>query len=114
MVAEKEEVKITGTVKKIRFKNEDNGFTIFSFEEENTENIYSVTGTFFKLEENDAVTLSGVFSNHPKFGQQFKASHYELYIPKDMNALRGYADDSKFNLYWSYKSKKSDSFDWQL
>lgn len=25
MVAEKEEVKITGTVKKIRFKNEDNG-----------------------------------------------------------------------------------------
>ena len=90
MVAEKEEVKITGTVKKIRFKNEDNGFTIFSFEEENTENIYSVTGTFFKLEENDAVTLSGVFSNHPKFGQQFKASHYELYIPKDMNALRGY------------------------
>ena len=90
MVAEKEEVKITGTVKKIRFKNEDNGFTIFSFEEENTENIYSVTGTFFKLEENDAVTLSGVFTNHPKFGQQFKASHYELYIPKDMNALRGY------------------------
>ena len=87
---EKEEVKITGTVKKIRFKNEDNGFTIFSFEEENTENIYSVTGTFFKLEENDAVTLSGVFTNHPKFGQQFKASHYELYMPKDMNALRGY------------------------
>lgn len=51
MVAEKEEVKITGTVKKIRFKNEDNGFTIFSFEEENTENIYSVTGTFLNLKK---------------------------------------------------------------
>lgn len=97
MVAEKEEVKITGTVKKIRFKNEDNGFTIFSFEEENTENIYSVTGTFFKLEENDAVTLSGVFTNHPKFGQQFKASHYELSYIFLRNFITTHFHNCRFN-----------------
>lgn len=86
---EKTKEKISGIVKRIRFKNDDNGFMIFSLEDEKG-NVVSVTGTFFKLEENDAVTVVGDFSEHPKYGRQFKADHYEVYLPKDEVSLREY------------------------
>lgn len=84
-----EKVTITGTVKRIIYKNEQNGYMVLALEKENSSEV-CVTGIFFKLAEKDVITIVGEYIEHKTYGRQIKADHYELYIPKDAGALEEY------------------------
>ena len=81
---------MTGTVGKIRYRNEENCYTILAFCINEEEPPVTVTGTFFKIEENEYFTLYGEYTNHPKYGRQFKLDHYESGFPQDSHMLMEY------------------------
>lgn len=81
---------MTGTVGKIRYRNEENCYTILAFCINEEEPPVTVTGTFFKIEENKYFTLYGEYTNHPKYGRQFKLDHYESGFPQDSHMLMEY------------------------
>lgn len=81
---------LTGIVEKIRFRNDDNCYTILSFCMNEEETSVTVTGTFFKVEENEYFTLYGEYIIHPKYGRQFKLDHYESGFPQDSHTLIEY------------------------
>ena len=67
-----EELKITGTVEKIIYKNESNGYTV-ALLNTNTGN-ETVTGYFSFVNEGESIELIGSFSDHPTYGRQFIAT----------------------------------------
>ena len=81
-------MKLCGSVEGIIYRNEENGYTIFvlsvgdSFE--------TVTGTFPLIREGDFVQLSGEYIEHSTYGQQFKATDYEISMPQSIDDIEMY------------------------
>lgn len=62
--------KLSGSVEEIRFRNEENGWTVFVLDSGDP---VTVAGTFPRITPGDYLDLEGEFVIHPKFGMQFKA-----------------------------------------
>ncbi|MBQ0059759.1 MAG: ATP-dependent RecD-like DNA helicase [Lachnospiraceae bacterium] len=80
--------KIEGYIDHIVYRNEDNGYTVFSLimdEEELT-----VVGSFQYINEGETVVLTGTYTSHPMYGRQFKAEAMEVKIPEDAEAIERY------------------------
>ena len=62
---------IKGDIDEIRFRNEENGFTIVVLDVEGEPVI--ATGVFPPVIEGQTVSLEGKFVTHPRYGRQFKS-----------------------------------------
>ena len=79
---------LTGIVESILFRNEENGYTVFTLisgAEETT-----CVGCFAALSKGETVAVYGSYTDHPSYGRQFKAERYEIRIPKDAAAVERY------------------------
>ena len=84
---------LTGTVQKIIYQNQDNGFTIFLLDPDRLDlfsRYITVKGTFFQLTEGEHMKVSGDYKNDPKYGKQFAADHYEPVLPDRLDLLEQY------------------------
>ena len=76
----KEKIEITGTVKNIVFRSEQNGYTVFKLKI-NDEKIIICTGYFAQINESESINIKGNFVIHPVYGEQFKVISIEKKIP---------------------------------
>jgi exodeoxyribonuclease V alpha subunit len=90
---EKKHILIVGQVIHIIYRAPDSGFTVFkaqvSEQGGNPETII-VTGATFDLHNEDEFNGHGEYTNHKKFGRQFKAFLIEKKIPSDLDQLKVY------------------------
>ena len=83
---EKELVQIEGMVENVVFGNESTGFAVIEL---NTgEELLTVVGTLYGIEEGEELKLTGSYSSHPKFGHQFKAEVFERSLPATASAIK--------------------------
>ncbi len=75
-----EKTELKGTVEKITYRNRDNGYTVFKIRHGKKE--YSCVGYVPAVNEGDTVTVSGNYSNHPVYGEQFNVETVEISAPK--------------------------------
>ena len=66
-----EEVKISGVVDSVTYRNDDNGFAVIVLDYSGDP--LTVVGELGNVEEGEELELTGSFSVHPKFGRQFRA-----------------------------------------
>ncbi len=74
------EEKIEGTLEKITYRNEQNGYTVAVLRVKN--DTVSVVGTLPFLSEGESVELSGNFVIHPVYGEQFSVKSFVRKAPK--------------------------------
>ena len=55
---------VTGFVEKIKFRNEDNGYTVMSVSSEGEE--YILVGTFQYIGEGEMIEATGTMTEHPE------------------------------------------------
>ena len=82
------EESITGVVEHIIFRNEENGYTVFSMRcgaDEET-----CVGFFAELSEGLTIRAFGRHTEHISYGLQFKVDHYEYHAPEDTDAIEAY------------------------
>ena len=79
---------ICGTIDEIRFRNDENGFTIVVLDCEGEPVI--CVGTFPPVYEGQQLELAGEFTLHPKFGKQFKATSVEASTPGTLDGIIRY------------------------
>lgn len=79
---------IKGSIDEIRFRNEQNGYSIIVMDIEG-EPIITV-GTFPPVAEGEYLTLTGDFVIHPKFGKQFKATNVSNAKPDTLDGIIRY------------------------
>ena len=84
----KEKIEISGSVKNIVFRSEQNGYTVFKIQTGKHEII--CTGYFAQINENENISVSGNFVVHPTYGEQFKVTSIEKKIPVTENNIEKY------------------------
>ncbi len=79
---------IEGYVEHIVYRNEENGYTVFTVLEEGDE--ITCVGTMQYLNEGEYLNIEGDYTEHPTYGLQLKVSKYEEIIPKDIASIEKY------------------------
>ena len=84
-----ETIKINGIVEEIIYSNDDNGYTVCAIDSE-SEGMFTAVGYMPLLTEGESVSLSGVWTTHASYGEQFKVMYYEKVLPSDKQTILTY------------------------
>lgn len=77
-----------GYIEKIIYKNEDNGYAVFSVETTDGEEIF--VGTLGNVAEGMYIQAEGEFVHHPQYDIQFKFNSYNISMPEDTKGIEKY------------------------
>lgn len=77
-----------GYIEKIIYKNEENGYTVFSVEGEDGDEIF--VGNLFGVGEGLYIIAEGEYVNHPQYDIQFKFTSCEIKMPEDTMGIERY------------------------
>lgn len=81
-------MKLEGYIEHIVYRNEDNGYSVLSFVSEGRE--LTVVGNFHYINEGELLEVTGGYTEHPVYGEQFLAEGYEVKAPRDVLAIERY------------------------
>ena len=79
---------LQGTVEDIKFRNEQNGYTVLEVGCE--DELVTAVGTFSDISVGESVRLSGAWTFHSTFGRQFKVEAFEREMPATAEQLYNY------------------------
>jgi exodeoxyribonuclease V alpha subunit len=79
---------VSGFVERIKYRNEDNGYTVLSLINEGKE--YTLVGNFHYISEGEMVEAVGAMTEHPVYGEQMTVETYEIKTPEDTAAMERY------------------------
>ena len=91
--ASRELEKLVGTVERVIYTNEENGYTICDLGVEDDE-IVTVVGIMPLVGEGDGLTVYGKWVHNPKYGKQFSVVQYERVMPADEASILRYLSSS--------------------
>ena len=80
---------VSGYVEKIKYRNEENGYSILSVNSDGLD--YVLVGTFPYISEGDFIEASGRDVEHPIYGDQIQVESYELKAPEDTASMERYS-----------------------
>lgn len=75
-----EKTELRGTVEKITYRSSDNGYTVFKIRHGKKE--ATCVGYLPAVNEGDTVTVTGTYSNHSVYGEQFNVETIDIAAPK--------------------------------
>ena len=87
--AGEEKSEISGTVERIIFQNEQNGYTVCEIATADDE-LVTVVGEMPYLNSGEMIKAFGKWTLHQSFGRQFKVEYYEKELPVSENAILKY------------------------
>jgi len=79
---------ISGEIDEVRFRNEENGYTIAVLDCEGEPLV--CVGAFPPVSEGEYLSLEGDFTVHPKFGKQFKVTAVQAVRPDTLDGIVRY------------------------
>lgn len=79
---------VCGFVERIKYRNEENGYTVLSLTDEGEE--YTLVGNFHYISEGEMVEATGAMTEHPVYGEQMTVETYEIKAPEDTAAMERY------------------------
>ena len=87
---EENQIQVKGTVERIIYANEENGYTVCDLGLEEDNDVVTVCGIMPYIGAGDELVLYGTWAHHPKYGRQFRVESYEKALPSDVNAILRY------------------------
>lgn len=81
---------ITGFIERIKFRNEDNGYTVLSVTDQSDGEEVIMVGNLAYVSEGDMIQASGRMTEHPVYGDQLQIESYEMKTPQDELSVERY------------------------
>ena len=81
---------VKGYVEKIKYRNEDNGYSVLSVTGADDGEEYTLVGNFSYISEGELVEAAGRMTEHPIYGEQLAVESYELKEPEDTVSMERY------------------------
>ncbi len=81
---------LRGTIERITFHNEENGYTVAQLAPEGQSGTVTVVGAMLGINIGEAVELTGAWMAHPQYGRQFKAESVRAVLPATIAGLEKY------------------------
>lgn len=97
-------MKVQGRVRKIRFRNRENGWTVLVLETE--DGPLTCVGAFLSCQEGEELRAEGELIFHPKYGDQFQVSSIEKIRPTSEDQLIAYLSSGLFPHIGPKRAKK--------
>ena len=79
---------VTGYVEKIKYRNEENGYSVLSVSDGRED--YILVGTFPFISEGERIEATGRMVEHSVYGEQLAVESYEIKAPEDTLAIERY------------------------
>lgn len=81
---------IQGQIERVTFYNDETDFTIAKLKVSGHRDLVTITGVLMAPTPGQVVRASGVWINHPKFGEQFKIVQYTTLVPATVAGIEKY------------------------
>jgi exodeoxyribonuclease V alpha subunit len=81
---------LQGQIERITFTNEENGFTIAKVKVPGRQDLVCAVGNLMAPMPGEIIKMQGEWTNHPKFGEQFKIVFYKSMVPASVNGIQKY------------------------
>ncbi len=88
--ADTETVEITGSVERVVFHNEENGYTVLRLQPDNGKDAVSAVGHMVNPQVGVQVRVTGRWVNNPRFGRQVQMDACEEVMPATTEGIRLY------------------------
>ncbi len=104
-----------GTVEKITYRNRENGYTVFKVKA--NKEVITCVGMLPLVNEGDSVSLTGEYSNHPVYGEQFNVENIDVSAPRTQlqvlkflssGAIKGIGPATATKIVEKFKDKTLD------
>jgi exodeoxyribonuclease V alpha subunit len=83
-------VEIKGQLERVTFTNEKNGYTIAKLKVYRRRDLVTLVGNIMNPMPGEVMRVKGEWSNHPKFGEQFKVVFYQCMVPATTKGIEKY------------------------
>ncbi len=81
---------LQGQIERITYTNEENRFTIAKVKVPGQRGLATVVGNLMALTPGEVLTMKGEWTHHPRYGKQFKISHFKSQVPASVYGIRKY------------------------
>ncbi|HSO67818.1 MAG TPA: helix-hairpin-helix domain-containing protein, partial [Desulfatirhabdiaceae bacterium] len=81
---------LSGQIERITYSNDENGYTVARVKVYGQKDLVSVIGNFISPTPGEIVLMKGLWTTHPKFGEQFKVVHYQTRVPATVYGIKKY------------------------
>jgi exodeoxyribonuclease V alpha subunit len=85
-----EEKTLTGSVERVTYHNDQNGYTVLKLLISGRSEPLTVTGNFPTISPGESIMVSGLWTTHPQYGDQFKAMEYTVVRPATIAGIQKY------------------------
>jgi exodeoxyribonuclease V alpha subunit len=81
---------LIGTVERITFYNEENGYTVAQLVPDGRSYTVAVVGNLLEVSPGECLRLEGEWAAHPRYGRQFQVARYTTVLPATAAGLEKY------------------------
>lgn len=81
---------LKGQIERITYNNEETGYTIAKVKAYGYQELVTVVGNLLSPNPGEVLNMKGEWTNHPKYGEQFKLVHYETITPANVHGIKKY------------------------
>jgi len=81
---------LQGQIERISYANEENGYTVARLKVYGRRDLVTAVGNLMAPTPGEILKMKGVWSNHPKYGEQFRVTTYETAVPASVYGIRKY------------------------
>ena len=85
-----EEKTFIGSVERVTYHNDQNGYTVLKLLIPGHSEPLTVTGNFPTISPGESIRVSGLWTTHPQYGDQFKAMDYAVVRPATIAGIQKY------------------------
>jgi len=82
--------KLEGTIERITYYSEEDGYTVARFQPEGQSDLVTVVGNLMSVNVGESLRLEGFWTSHPQYGRQFKVVNYQTVLPATVEGIRKY------------------------
>ncbi len=90
MEQNKAEANIHGSVEKIVFRNDENGFSVIRVKVQGNKELITVVGNIVNISVGEAISATGCWFNDTKYGMQLRADTIVLVLPTTVIGIKKY------------------------
>lgn len=90
MTDEKSESELEGQIERITYSNEETGYTVAKLNVRGYPDTVTVVGDIIAPNPGEILTVRGAWTNHPKFGRQFRVSSHSIKVPATVHGIKKY------------------------
>jgi exodeoxyribonuclease V alpha subunit len=81
---------LEGVVERIVYSNEETGYAVLRLQAVGRRDWVTVVGNLPSANSGETLRLSGQWTFHPQFGEQFKVEAYQSVVPATLNGIEKY------------------------